>query len=81
MPIGNFPMLQGFMQRQRKPGQQGQQMPGQPAPPPAYGVEQQVVLPDQNPNMAGQLRQQQFNQQQQDANRGMVGGSMNRRRY
>jgi hypothetical protein len=70
MPIGNFPMLSGFMQRQRKQGQQGQQMP---TPPAQYMPEQNVAVPEPGAAPSHQPQQGVFQQAQQPQQQGMWG--------
>lgn len=75
---GMFPQLSSFLdpkQRYKNP-ELRQVMPQSPtmAQPMMGGMMGQQPMP-------GRQRQQVFNQQQQDMNRGMVGGRMNRRRF
>ena len=96
MPLGNFPQLQGLLQKRQNPQQQvmpqmggtqfvqaGQspatQQPTQYAQP--QGQVGSYTQPVQGGTNNGQLGQQLFNKQQQDANKGLAGGQFNRRRF
>lgn len=62
-----FPMLQGFLNKKNKQGQQfPEQMPVQPSYP------GQPVAP---------RSREEYNEQQADVNRGMIGGKLNRRKF
>ena len=67
-----FPQFASYMQNVRKtPGDQQQQNPG---------LYQQ--MPTQLPYQTdGEKRQEEFNEQQKQANKGMIGGRMNRRSF
>jgi hypothetical protein len=78
---GKFPQLQSMLQKRGRVGAGVQQ-----ANPLGYQVMPQ--MPDQTtwptnltPQEAGMERQAGFNKEQEEANKGLIGGSLNRRRY